>query len=97
MSTTDAVLVGAVGGERIAYFGPPLLETYPPAVREGLVRRRLVATTGVCPCGARMVVPNRAARRAAARAGQVFLQVQVEHDVDCPAVDPRVDRAGAGR
>lgn len=94
MSTSDAVLVGIVDGERVAYVGPQLHETYPPLLLEGLVRRRLVATTGVCPCGARMVVPNRAARRAAARTGQAVMHVRVEHEDDCPAVDARVDQLG---
>lgn len=94
MSTSDAVLVGIVDGERVAYVGPQLHETYPPLVLEGLVRRRLVATTGACPCGAHLAMPNRAARRAAARAGRVVMEVRVEHEDDCPAVDPRVDQLG---
>lgn len=91
MSSTDAILVTAASGERALYVGPTLSESLPPEVLEGLTRRRLVATTGVCPCGASLVVPNRAARRAAARIGRV-LHVDVEHEDDCAALDPRINR-----
>jgi hypothetical protein len=59
-------------------------------VREGLVRRRLVITTGRCPCGATWTPPNRAARRAAKRTGAVFT-ASIEHETDCPAASPGVD------
>jgi hypothetical protein len=85
MSRTDAVLVDR-DGHRTLYVGPDLCEDLPPVVLEGLARRRLVAVGQGCPCGARMQVPNRAARRAAARSGRPVLEVSVEHEPDCPAV-----------
>lgn len=91
MSVTDAVLIGEAGGERLLYVGPELDESQPADVLEGLVRRRLVGLGQPCPCGAVLVVPNRAVRRAAVRAGQV-LSVTVEHEGDCPAVDERLQR-----
>ncbi len=90
MSTTDAVLIGAVDGERALYVGPELREDLPARVLEGLARRRMVCTGQPCPCGAVMPVPNRAARRAALRAGQAVLRVEVAHEPDCPAVDQRL-------
>jgi len=85
MSRTDAVLVDRDG--RITdYIGPVLAEHLPPVVLEGLARRRLTALGQTCPCGATMVVPNRAARRAARRGGIAVLTVPVEHEDDCPAV-----------
>jgi len=50
-----------------------------PRTRERAARRRLVATTGRCPCGA--VVPA-----VELVPGTVTL-VAVEHEPDCPAVD----------
>lgn len=90
VSVTDAVLVTVAGGQALLYVGPELAESHAPELREGLVRRRLVATTGACPCGARLVVPNRAERRAALRAAAV-LHVHVAHVDDCPALDPRLE------
>lgn len=46
--------------------------------KEGLVRRRLVATTGVCPCGAVLELPREL------RPG--VHTVRVEHEHDCPAI-----------
>jgi hypothetical protein len=48
--------------------------------KEGAIRRRLVATTGRCPCGARLRMPDEI------EPGAVTL-VAVEHEDDCPAVD----------
>jgi len=85
MSRTDAVLVDRDG--RITdYIGPALAESLPPVVLEGLARRRLTALGQTCPCGARMAILNRAARRAARRGGVAVLTVPVEHEPDCPAV-----------
>ncbi len=96
MSVTDAVLIG-VSGDRLLYAGLALREDLPTRVLEGLVRRRLVATAGQCPCGARLIVPSRAARRAAQRSRTPVLRVAVEHEDDCPALDPRLERAGVAR
>jgi hypothetical protein len=91
MSTTDAVLVGLVDGERTVYVGPELAEGLPTAVLEGLARRRMVALGQDCPCGARLAVPNREVRRAARRRGQFVLPVQVEHEDDCAAISPELE------
>ena len=85
MSVTDMLLLGA--GEPTLYFGPELRENLPPHVLEGLTRRRLVALGQTCPCGARLVLPNRATRRAARKAARVPVwPVQVAHEDDCPAI-----------
>lgn len=86
---TDAVLVDD-DGNRTAYVGPELVEDLPPVVLEGLTRRRLVGIGQSCPCGARMVVPNREARRAARKAS-VLLPVTVEHEDDCAAIAPELE------
>ncbi len=92
MSTTDAVLIDAEDGTRSLYVGPALREDLPPRLLEGLARRRLVGMGQPCPCGARLTVPNRVARRAAVRAGRQVLSVTVAHDGDCPAVDEQLLR-----
>ena len=77
------------GVGRVAYVLPVVPEAAPAEAREGLARRRVVAHTGRCPCGARMVLPNRAERRAARRHRTVG-HVRVEHEPDCPARDDRL-------
>jgi len=59
-------------------------------VREGLARRHLVMTTGTCPCGAELRVPDRIAP------GSVTV-VAVEHEPDCPACDTRLAEAMEAR
>lgn len=56
-----------------------ITESSSPQEREGQARRRIVATTGRCPCGARLVVPDLAP-------GTVAV-VAVEHEPGCPAID----------
>ncbi|BBG04594.1 MULTISPECIES: hypothetical protein [Pseudonocardia] len=73
------VTPAVVNGERALVVAPEIAEHYPPAVREGLARRRLVQAGGRCPCGARMVLPNRAERRKAARTGEM-LRATAAHD-----------------
>ena len=92
MSTSDAVLVGTLHGERALYVGPDLEEGLPAVVLDGLARRRMVGLGQPCPppCGARLVMPNRAQRRAAGHAGLV-LRVAVEHEDTCPAIAPEID------
>jgi hypothetical protein len=48
--------------------------------KEGAVRRRLVALTGKCPCGAVLRIPDEM------EAGTVTV-VAIEHEDDCPAVE----------
>jgi hypothetical protein len=51
-----------------------------PLEKERAVRRRLVATTGKCPCGAVLQVPSDLAP------GTVSV-IRIEHEDGCPAVD----------
>jgi hypothetical protein len=39
-----------------------------------------------CPCGAGLVLPNRAERRTAKQSGRL-VQMRTEHKDDCPATD----------
>jgi hypothetical protein len=57
----------------------PIADDAPPRVKEGAIRRRLVALTGKCPCGAELVVPD-------LTPGSMAV-VAVEHDPDCPATE----------
>jgi hypothetical protein len=81
--------------DRVLYLGPEITEDAPPAVREGLARRRLVTTTGACPCGAHPTWPSRQQRRAAQRAGTA-LRVLVSHEDECPATNENLARAWRG-
>lgn len=74
-----------VDGQRVAVILPVVEEDAAPIVREGIARRRLVALSGKCPCGARLALPGRRALRAARRAG-IVLRVAIEHEPDCPAL-----------
>jgi hypothetical protein len=42
-----------IGGQRHAVAVPVIPSDAPPALREGLRRRRVAGTLGRCPCGAR--------------------------------------------
>ena len=86
---SDLTYQDVPGVGRVAYVLPVVPESAPAEAREGLARRRVVAHTGQCPCGARMVLPNRADRRASRRSGTVR-HVTVEHEDDCPARDDRL-------
>ena len=48
--------------------------------KERATRRRLVASTGRCPCGAELHVPDDI------EPGTVLI-IEVEHEPDCPAAD----------
>lgn len=86
MSATDLIVLND-DGQPSLYLGPDLSEHLPPDVLEGLTRRRLVALGQPCPCGAQLVLPNRAARRAAQQKGHgLVTKVQVAHEDGCPAV-----------
>jgi len=73
-----------VNGTTLAVL-PVVPEAAPYTVREGIARRRLVATTGQCPCGARVDLQ-------AAMQGRVRL-AEVVHDGRCPAVTARLAKA----
>lgn len=79
------VTVVEQAGNRTAYVLPVVPEDASADVREGIARRRVVALTGACPCGARAIWPSRRERRAAQRAGRVA-RVLVEHEPECPAL-----------
>jgi hypothetical protein len=71
-------------GRRVLYVGDAVRECDPPAVREGIVRRRLLATRGQCPCGARSPF------------GPVPSGVSVQtipHGHDCPAAEENLTAA----
>lgn len=85
------VVIKEMFGQTAAIVLPTIEEDAPHAVREGIARRRLVMTTGACPCGARMTGPNRAQRRQIARDRREHTagvwRVEIRHENDCPAVD----------
>jgi hypothetical protein len=74
-------------GERVMILETEIPDSAPAEIKEGLARRALANAGGVCPCGARMVLPNRAARRRAARRCQA-IEVTVQHEPGCPALLP---------
>jgi len=80
-----------IDGQRALVVVPALRDDDPPMLREAMARRRITSLTGVCPCGAVRVLPNRAQRRAAAGAGHAW-QVDVVHAEDCPATDETARR-----
>jgi hypothetical protein len=84
-------------GERVLILETEIPDNAPAEIKEGLARRAVVNAGGVCPCGARMVLPDRAARRRAARRGHA-IEVTVPHETDCPALLPgyRIDLGGSG-
>jgi hypothetical protein len=76
-----------------------LQEDLPADLKEALARRMIVSAGGDCPCGARAIPPNRAARRRAQRRGEPALVTEVHHADTCPAafrgyalIDLGVDR-----
>ncbi len=81
-----------VNGETVAFMLAEPPDDAPPEIREGIARRNLVAMGEPCPCGARFVMPNRAARRRATRNGEAC-RVTVEHDGHCPAVTANLHAA----
>lgn len=71
-----------IDGERVALIQPTIPDDAPTGRKQGLAARRTANATGQCPaCGARMQMPNRAARRALRIPFAVF-----EHEDDCPAL-----------
>lgn len=88
------LIPGEIDGLPVLIAAPVVAEADPPRVREGIARRRALALTGACPCGAVAVMPSRAQRRAALRAARraghtgVSVVVDVDHAPGCPAVHP---------
>jgi len=72
-------------GQGVAYVLPVIPDAAPFAIREGLARRRITATTGQCPCGA---VVNYGERRP----GEVGIG-EVHHERRCPATTARLVKA----
>ena len=81
---------GTVGGKKALFVLPTIPDGAPPAVREGLARRRVAILTGRCPCGGRSGL-NRAARRA--RRGKV-VNAEFVHEGGCPATDEELRKFG---
>ena len=86
MSGFDLAIAETHDGDTVAFVLPTVPDDAPEEIREGIARRRIVAVTGECPCGAVLILPNRAERRAAKRTGQPT-HLRCEHEDDCPAVD----------
>jgi hypothetical protein len=74
-------------GERVMILETEIPDNAPADLKEGLSRRAIVNGGGVCPCGARAILPNRAARRRATRARKA-IEVTVPHEPDCLALLP---------
>lgn len=86
MTGFDLAIADTWDGDTVAFLLPTIPSDAPAEIREGIARRRVTAVTGECPCGAGLVLPNRAERRKAARTGEP-IQMSVEHEDGCPAVD----------
>jgi hypothetical protein len=84
--TTDVLLVAGAESRR-----RPVDDAELAIVLVGLARRHVAARDGHCPCGGVVVLPNRAQRRQAARAGREA-HARLEHEADCEAVNPAADR-----
>ncbi len=79
---THTARVVQLAGQRAIIVDYAIPDDAPQPIREGLARRSIVNSGQTCPCGARMVLPNRAQRRA----GRVTIG-RIEHEDDCPAID----------
>lgn len=64
---------------------PVIPEDAPYRVREGIARQRIAATTGTCPCGARIDY-------SAASWGDLHL-AEAHHDQRCPGHPARLNKA----
>ncbi|WP_226353783.1 hypothetical protein [Pseudonocardia sp. ICBG601] len=96
MTALHDLVAGHLHDENSLAVVPAVTEDSAPRVREGLARRRQVAVTGRCPCGATMAIPSRAQRRAARRAARRIHHVAVIHADSCPAIDPFTDEQAVG-
>lgn len=68
------------GGRLGLYVGDQIRDSDPAEVKEGLSRRRILATTGRCPCGA-------ASPFAPAAISPASVIRSVVHAADCPAAE----------
>jgi hypothetical protein len=107
----DGPVVDGETGEVVGFVLTDIPEDAPHDVREGFARRKLAALEGACPCGARLLLGNRAQRREAARTGRCPAGVaRIEHAAPCPASelvlaeaiaawerDENLRRSGGGR
>jgi hypothetical protein len=73
-------------GERVVILETEIPDNAPADIKEGLSRRAIVNGGGTCPCGARAILPNRAAQRRATRL-RYAIEVTVKHKPDCLPVD----------
>lgn len=72
-------------GERLVILETEIPDNAPEAIKEGLSRRAIVNGGGTCPCGAKLILPDRAARRRATRL-RCAIEVTVHHEPDCPTL-----------
>lgn len=82
-----------IGGERVLVVDRDVPDDASQELKEALARRRIVNAGGQCPCGAKLIMPNRAQRRAAARRGEP-LHAVIWHEPGCPAPLGQTRRAG---
>ncbi|WP_329053915.1 hypothetical protein OG873_31480 [Streptomyces violaceus] len=81
--TSNDITVTEIGGQRVLVVQPVVPDDAPAPLKNASAIRRATNNTGVCPdYGARRVLPNRAARRAAAKAGRLPTARTVHKD-DC--------------
>ena len=80
----DLVTWTTTTGDRVLSVVPTIPDDAPEIIREGIARRRLVATGQSCPCGARLIRPNLAQRRRTNKL-RGTTHVYVWHEHDCPA------------
>lgn len=84
--------IPAPDGRTGLYVCDEIRESDPPAVREGLARRRVLALTGQCPCGAASPFDSRVSPGLVLEA--------ITHAADCPASSRALSaamRAGGAR
>ncbi|MGP3977873.1 hypothetical protein ACTWQF_28425 [Streptomyces sp. 8N114] len=80
------VTVAEIGGQRALIVQPSIPDGASDALKNGLAIRRAANVTGHCPgCGARVQMPNRQQRRAAARTGKI-IHLAMEHEHGCGAL-----------
>lgn len=91
-SLAEQVSIVVIDGVRVAVVSQVIPDGASDELREGLARRAIVSAGGVCPCGTRVQVPNRATRRAAVKTGQV-LDVRVHHENNCLATNEAIQSA----